>query len=169
MQNQVVVVSIISKDDRALFVNGNLVSSFDPLADDCDICDLAQNLAKALGVSVIQLEVSVPDDEWNWDEVREGLIDSESLLSANLPCEEIPGGDFSITFDAETSITQTVRLRDHRYDQKSIIDGLNSGALATTVGHGRHPPCIIDVETDQPVAEIIEQESSGEYFEYRCL
>lgn len=75
-----------------------------------------------------------------------------------------------IAFDiVSASVHQQARVIHLDYDEESIIEGLNSGALATTIGHEQGDIATISISaTGETVAEILSQDiNDSEYEDYR--
>lgn len=84
-------------------------------------------------------------------------------------CSEPAGELIQIAFDiASGSVHQQVKVVNSEYDEESIIEGLESGKLATTTWFDEGKPSTIDViATGESIAEIVSQEINGEYEDYR--
>jgi hypothetical protein len=101
-----------------------------------------------------------------------------SVLSAFLTedCEtlvEIKGDRqhencIQVAFDVVAgTVTQTVRILDDDYDEESIVEGLDSGVLVTTMGHGEEASSIDVTATGEVIGIIVDQEVDGEYEDFR--
>ena len=82
----------------------------------------------------------------------------------------IENGDniIQLAFDViSASVHQQALILNPEYNEESIIEGLTSGKLATTVGHDDEESYIEVVATGENIALILSQEVDGEYDDFR--
>ena len=103
-------------------------------------------------------------------DLNESLSD---FLKEYCACERVqederPANTCQIALDVTTAtVCQNVEIINPEYTEETIIEGLQSGRLITTLGHGDCAPHIIVNETDEKIASIQSQEIDGEYVDYR--
>lgn len=167
MVNQVAVVSFTGIHHMAIFVNACFVVGFDPMFDDDEgFHNTASGIANALGVEVTEIVSELPDGELSWQKFGEELITKGKLLPVGTEQPSATDDFLTIRFDVDGSVTQTLKLRDPAYDESFLYDGLNNGMLATTLAHGDSPATIINVTSGEVIADIVAQESDGEYSDF---
>lgn len=73
-----------------------------------------------------------------------------------------------VAFEGEFSICQTLEIIDSNYDEESIIEGLASGSLETTLDISRDAETYIERTSDcSRIAKIVSQEAQFEPVNYR--
>ena len=76
--------------------------------------------------------------------------------------------EIQLAFEGSVSVYQRLIIVDENYDEESIIEGLQSGDLFTTMEHEKdHEPTLVKLPEMTVVAKIISQEVNGEYTDYR--
>lgn len=76
--------------------------------------------------------------------------------------------EIQLAFEGSVSVYQRLIIIDTNYDEKSIIEGLKSGDLCTTMGHDdASESCLYKLPEMSVVAKVVSQEVQGEYEDYR--
>lgn len=100
----------------------------------------------------------------DWLDIEEIEADMNSITENN------SSNEIQIAFDVyDASVLQVIRLINPSYDKEKIIEGLESGTLATSTWFYEGDNTFIDVTaTGEHIAQVVSQEiNDGTYEEFR--
>lgn len=127
------------------------------------------NISIALTAMLASNGIFVGDNsQSNLKDCLEAFLKQDCAVST-IP-DTITGNEdnvFELNFDIVSgSAKQQVLIFNPDYDQDSVIDGLISGALATTLAHDDGDTYIEEITSGKQVGLILSQAVDGEYEDY---
>lgn len=73
----------------------------------------------------------------------------------------------TIEFSVQATVKQEIKIINNKYQIQDIISGLQNRALCTTLWYGKNVKhYITDSDPDNYIAEILNQEIEGDYFDF---
>jgi len=127
--------------------------------------EVTHKVAEALRISGINLS---PESICNLNDTLAQFLASNECATANQH-HAVDGEVIQLAFDIVSgTVQQQVVLLNKHVDEMFLFEGLRLGYLATSLNHdGGEHSFIVNIQTDEKVAQIISQEIDGEYEEYR--
>ena len=132
---------------------------------------LVSNMAQRLAANGVNLDTDLLADLE--DNLSDFLVDK---CECDIVGEESESTDtyqtihtVQLAFEIQSgTVHQTLKVIDSRYNEQSIITGLNDGTLITNTSFEDGAESTIDnLSTNKPVAFIISQDCDCEFVEYR--